>query len=437
MNKEIDSPLPCPATNQDNGLEKDVAVLITDMVQYSGRTSGMVPEQIRNFIIHYHGNLRDLIIFNSDAPIEFEPAAGDASVALFEDIQGEEKNEKCVRALQAAVRIVMAVEMDKLPETRIGIFSGRIIEAQVGKQTMKFGNSFTAARRLEELCDYFGTHILMDRDVARSFMEKAQFVVSIGKITPKNFKHPIHVYSVYLPGIHKCPPDIEKEGLLEFIAIKNQAMDFFSGNELKKITPNFAVARDKLQKAADLFTKISGREDTATRRVLDYISENPYPSEDFETNGMIVDAHKDDYRCGVRLRYFSQQLFKAMDYDFFNTLVINTEWEQYFRLKWHKKGKRIIRLGKEPEGIYYIVKGKVQIINKAGEIIVTLTDGDIFGKMACLSEKLAHTADMVAATDLVVKGIFSEDFEKFPVLKNIFNRILSKRSDANPLPPTM
>jgi len=427
MGSETEARSADSASHQSKDLEKEVAVLITDMAQYSRRTAEMRPEQIRDFIIHYHENLGRIIAMSPDDPIDLEPSAGDASVVLFEAKPGETGHEKCVRALQAAVRIAEAVMEKKLPETRVGIFAGDIIEARVGRQTLKFGNSFAAASRLEELCDYFGTHILMDRDVAQAQTKDAEYIVSIGKLTPKNFLHPIHAYSIYMPGIHQLPYNIDKKGLLEYVKTKNQAMDFFSGNELRAIRPNFEIARDKLRQAAELFAEVAGQDDQASLRILGFISEHPYPTEDFVREGMVIDAHKGDYRFGVRLLHLSQQLFKAMDYEFYQALVVDTDWEQYFRLEWHEKGERVIKIGEDPNGVYYIDRGEAQVLNDEGKVIASLRNGDVFGEMAYFTEEGTRTASVVAVTDLVVRKILNEDFANFPTLQAIFKKIAQKR----------
>ena len=426
MRKESGAHSDSSALYQSETIEKAVIVLISDMVQFSRRTSEMRPEAIRDFVSHYHKNLRSIIAADQDESIDFEPSAGDTSTTLFESRQGETGHEKSVRALQAAVRIAKAVSRRNLPETRVGIFAGNIIEARIGRQTLKFGNSFAAASRLEELCDYFGTHILMDRDVAQCQTEAAKYIVSIGKITPKNFLHPIHVYSIYLPGIHRWPHG-NNEKLLEYVKTKNLAMDFFCGNELKAIQPNFAIARDTLRKAMTMFSGVVGREDKASLRIMGYISENPYPTEDFARNGMIIDAHKGDYRFGVRMLHLAQQLFKAIDYEMYQTLVIETEWERSFRLEWHEKGKTVIRAGEKPDGVYYIDRGEVGAFNSAGDLIFTMRKGDVFGEMTFFTAEEIRTASLVAVTDLVVRKILSSDFKKFPGLQNIVKEIIRKR----------
>ena len=417
---------PVKKRQEMNRTDEEVVVLTTDMHQYSKITSNMTARQIRDFMIDYHGFLQNIIIEGQNTADEFEPCAGDASIAIFKQRTGEDKREKCRRALKVALRIAEAIEARKIPFTRLGLYVGDVIEAQFGRLTLRFGNCFAAANRLEELCAFFGTTILMDREMAMSQDNELKHIVAIGKVTPKSFKHPIHVYSVYKPGIHKCPPDINEKKLSKFIRVKNRAIEHFIGNALKGIVPNFQLAEQKLHQAAMIFREATGELDIATLRTSEYIHEHPYPVDTFETQGMTIDE-KQGQSMGIRLLLLSQQLIKAFDREYYHALVENTYWESYFRIKWLKKGEVIIRIGDEPNGIYYLAKGEVQVEDAAGKVIANLSEGDIFGEMAYFSTDRKRSATVVAKTDIVVRRISTEDFEKAPLLHNLFAEITKRR----------
>ncbi|MEK6200960.1 MAG: hypothetical protein N2A40_00860, partial [Desulfobulbaceae bacterium] len=142
-----------------NGPEREVVILMTDMVQYSRQTSGMTPEEIMDFLIDYHGRINDLVYREGSLPLEIEPSAGDGNLVIFDKRSGEEDcSGVCTRALEGAMRMAEAVADGTLAPTRMGIFLGRIIEARLGSRMAKFGSSFAVANRLEELCGHFGTH---------------------------------------------------------------------------------------------------------------------------------------------------------------------------------------------------------------------------------------------------------------------------------------
>ena len=411
---------------ENSETEFQAVVLMSDMVKYSQRTSSMSPEELKNFIINYHRTIRILIDTDAHQPVEIEASAGDGALIVFRKRKGESEQNICRRALNAAIIIAYAIENSELPATRMGMFLGNIIEAQLSDKKTKFSTCFAIANRLEELCGYFGTWILMDRQVARHQIEEAPYLVSIGKFSLASVLHPMNAYSVYKPGLHNCPQDVDESVLLKFIALKNEAMDLFSGNLLLGILPDFPAVRARLITAQKFFVEMSGKEDLAISRILEYIRETPFPDSDFNTRGMKLLEKKRDV-LGDRLFHLSKQLLRAMDYDIFHTLIIDTQWEQFFRLEWYKKGSVIIQINEPPDGIYYLDYGRVKIINEAGEMLALLESGDIFGELAYFGKEHKRTATIIAESDVVVRKISTEDFRNLPVIVEIFRRIASVR----------
>ena len=410
---------------EDNS-EKKVVLLLCDMVRFSQKTAAMRPAEIRDFIVEYHRKLQTTINADGGIPQEVEPSAGDGAIAIFEKRDGENTSDICERAIKAAINMTCAMESGELQQTRIGIFAGNIIEARIGEKRRRFGACFSVASRLEELCGYFGTSFLMDREVAFWQTTEKKYTVSIGKITPKNFHHPIHVYTIYKPGMHNCPVSINEQRLLEFIEKKNEAIELFCGNALQGIRPDFPQAREKLNDVQQLFVELSGKKDVASERVLEYIRNTPYPGDDFRKVGMKIREATGD-PMGIRLLHLSNELLRAIDVEFYQALVIDTHWEGLFKLVWHKKGETIVRINDPPDGVYYIDNGTVNAVDDNGELITTLSAGNVFGEMAYFSEERRRTATVVANTDVVLRRIPGEELEKLPVIKKIFKIIASKR----------
>ncbi|RPH42804.1 MAG: hypothetical protein EHM86_02050 [Desulfobulbaceae bacterium] len=410
------------------GPKKEVVILLSDMVQYSQRTSSMRPEEIRDFMIEYHENIWKIICGENGASPDIEPLAGDGALIIFEKGHGEGRAEICTRAVNAAVRMASAIQAGRIPATRMGLYLGDIIEAKLGDKLLKFGTSFAVACRLEELCGYFGTMILMDREVARYQNDETRYLLSIGKVTLQGLMHPMHVFSVYKPGIHNCPLDVNDAQLMEFIRMKNAAMELFCGNSPMGLTPDFPVVRKKLLKAQKLFVEMTGQEDIGIERILEYIRETPSPESDFQKSGMKLAGRKRD-SLGVRLFRLSQQLLRAMDQEFYHALVDDTDWERYFILEWRREGEVVVKINESPDGIYYIDSGTVETFDDKGRLIATLSDGNVFGEMAYFSKMKKRNATVIAKTDLVMRRISSEDFQNLPIIVKIFQRIAQGRSE--------
>lgn len=414
------------------GSEKQVVIMLCDMVGYSQITAEMRPVEIRDFIVDYHRNLQETINLGEGEHQDIEPSAGDGAIAIFAKRNGESKTEVCNRAIASAVNLALAMEQGRIPQTRIGIFAGDIIETSINGKTMRFGASFSVASRLEELCGYFGTSFLMDREVAFWQSKEKNNTVAIGKITPKNFDHPIHVYTIYKPGIHNCPLQTDLVQLSRFVELKNEAVNLFCGNQLQGNLADFPLAKEKLTEVQELFIQMTGKKDVPSERLLEYIRNNPYPGDEFETVGMMIRETTGD-SLGIRLLHLSNELLRAMDVDFYHTLVVDTEWERLFRLIWMKKDEEIVTSGEPPNGVYYIDNGSVNVVGEDGKLITTLTAGNVFGEMAYFSDNRVRNATVVANSDVVLRRISGRDFEKLPVVMKIFRKIANKRFEERGL----
>jgi class 3 adenylate cyclase len=403
------------------------ALLLTDMVGFTKKTAKMNPNEVRDFIVEYRKSLEYTITRGEEVPQFFEHVAGDATASVFDRIGSEEEGDKNVRALRSALRIASEMRNNMLPSTRMGLYSGHVIEALFNGQVMRFGNSFSAANRLQELCGYFGVCLLMDRDIAYAQKDEKRYVTAIGKIWPKGLEHPVHIFTIYKSGIQSCPYNMDEEKLYKYISLKNEAIELFHGNTLIHVKPDFQKAEEKLHRAADLFKEITGQHDVSTNRVLTYIRELTFPISGFYSEGMKIDEKQRIGHFGVKLFRLSRELLKSLDQDFYNTFLLNNEWESYFHLEWWKKGEIIVEKGAEPTGVYFLTKGEVNILDTDNEVIAVIKEGEVFGEIAYFTLEQKRTATAVAATDSILNRISGEDFHKFPALRNLFERIAQKR----------
>jgi class 3 adenylate cyclase/CRP-like cAMP-binding protein len=409
-----------------NGPEREVVILMTDMVRYARKSSGMTPEEIRDFLIDYHGSIHDIIHREDSLPLEVEPSGGDGCLVIFDKRPGEGRAGICSRALEVALRMAEAITDGSLAPTRMGILLGPITEAQLGSRMSKFGASFAVANRLEELCGHFGTDLLMDREVARYQQGFGNHLVTIAKVSLTSVLHPMNIFTMYKSGIQNCPKEVSEAELQKFIRMKNEAMEFFSGNLLLGVEPDFPRVREELLMAQKYFKELTGREDVGTERILEYIRETPMPAVDFDQQGMKLMEKKRD-SLGERLFHLSKELLRAMNSSFYHALVEDTEWERDFKLEWCKKGDTIIEIGSIPDGIYYLDSGTTIAFNGKGEQLATMDAGTIFGEMAYFGKEQKRTATVVAKTDVVLRRISTEYFKKLPVIIEIFERIAKAR----------
>ena len=421
---------------EDQFPEKRVTLLLTDMVGFGQRTMGLEPRQVAEFLIAYRKNLEQLVRDGEQGAEHFEHVAGDATISVFENRTPDGDAERNRRAFQAAMNLLEGMASNGIPPVRIGLYSGKIIEAQCNNQMVRLGNSFTAASRLQGLCAYFGTSLLMGRDVARVQEAEKNYITAVGRITPKGLEHPIHMYTIYKPGINRCPCCVNHKKLLSYVEIKNKAIECFCGNAERGITPDFPMAREMLYQAGALFREMTGQDDTASERILDYIRNNGHPSPDFLTAGMKLKSKSGNAPLGMQLFRLAQELIKALDREFYESFILSTDWEHCFRLEWRRKGEVVIERGTKPDGVYFLTEGEVSVVDAEGNLIALVREGDIFGEMAYFSMENVRNATVVANSDLVLYRIAEEDFVKFPAIKNLFQRIAQKRGSREPLPPS-
>jgi len=410
----------------NNETEREVVILMTDMVQYSQKSLGMTPDEIRDFLIDYHGRIHSLIYHEESLPLDIEPSAGDGSLVVFDKRPGESKSGTCSRALHAALRMARAIESGFLPPTRMGILLGPITEAKIGTRIGKFGTSFAVANRLEELCGHFGTILLMDREVARYQEGFDDYIVNVAKVTLTCVIHPMNIFTLYQPGIHNCPADVDEEKLFTFIRMKNEAMEYFSGNLLVGTVPDFPRVREELITAHKYFRELTGEHDLAIGRILEYIRETPVPPPNFDRQGMKLMEKKRD-SLGDRLFHMSKQLLRALNPDFYHALVVDTDWEKYFKLEWCKKGDTIIEIDSIPDGIYYLDTGTAETYSREGKLLSTMDPGTIFGEMAYFGSERRRTATVLAQSDVVLRRISTDDFKNLPIIISIFEHIAIAR----------
>ncbi|MBW1637402.1 MAG: cyclic nucleotide-binding domain-containing protein, partial [Deltaproteobacteria bacterium] len=238
--------------------------------------------------------------------------------------------------------------------------------------------------------------------------------------------HPLNLFTLCKPGIQNYSSDVEEEQLLRFVVMKNKAMELFAGDLRQQIRPDFPRVREMLIEAQNFFLELTGRADTGTERVLEYIRETPFPSNDFDRRGMkLMEKSRDS--LGERIFHLSKELLKAMNPDYYHALVVDTEWEKHFRLQWCRKGEIIVQLGHAPDGVYYIDSGVAETVDAGGQILSTMEAGTVFGEMAYFDRELKRTATVRAKTDMVVRKISTDDFNNMPVIVHIFETIATAR----------
>ena len=75
------------------------------------------------------------------------------------------------------------------------------------------------------------------------------------------------------------------------------------------------------------------------------------------------------------------------------------------------KGEHIITFGEVAMEMYFIVKGRVEIISSDGIMLAEIGVGENFGEMALLADDNVRSATVLAATDVSVAIMRKKDFK--------------------------
>ncbi len=403
--------------------EKNATILISDMVGFTKKTLSMTPKELFQFLLDYRKRIEQSLMREGNRAQYVEHGNGDATASVFEDRDDENKNRN-IRAFKACLHILKKIQEKKISNTRFGLYSGKVIVADINNEPYRFGNCFSAAARLRELCDFFDRPILMDRDVALAQSDDdRKYIACLGKITPKSFDHPIHVFTTYKPGLHKVPISVNENRLFKYIALKNRCIDYFNGNNSKGIRPNFSKARNTFYKASVLFKEITGHHDLSSERMLEFIEENHSPAIRFLEDGVKMGNKDGLITRRMKSHRLGRELLKALDKDIYKNIIFETRWQKCFHFQYREKGERVIEAGDSPDGVYFIIKGVVNVINQNNNLICQLRQGGIFGEMAYFSEQRVRNASVIANTDLELYFIPEQDFIQNPEINNLFERI--------------
>jgi CRP-like cAMP-binding protein/Fe-S-cluster-containing hydrogenase component 2 len=108
---------------------------------------------------------------------------------------------------------------------------------------------------------------------------------------------------------------------------------------------------------------------------------------------------------------------------------VRTELAKLLRPHQYDRGELIIYEGEPGDALYVIESGQV-VVERAGELIAHLDEGDFFGEMSLLAEK-PHNADIRAVTPVAVLALPAADFMRLlrdqPILSEQLDEVVERR----------
>lgn len=184
--------------------QKELSILFSDIVGFSGWSSTQKPEYIRQTLNQYFGEMAR-IVFKYEGTID--KYLGDGLMVFFGDpISQEDHALRCVRSaveMQLKTRELKRmweVEGGMPIQIRVGINTGEVVVGNMGSSRRldytTIGANVNLASRLESGAPVGGILI------AKSVYEKVKDAIDVkeaGTIQAKGFAEPVEVFEVVLP----------------------------------------------------------------------------------------------------------------------------------------------------------------------------------------------------------------------------------------------
>lgn len=181
-----------------NPVKKDIAILFSDIRNFSSTCENLMPEETVAYLNEYFTQMVE-IIFNHNGTVN--KFVGDMIVAIFGAPSNCDNNKK--QAVKTAImmqRCLLGINNEWIRDnfnTGIGISAGEVVVGNIGSpQHMDYtaiGDEVNIAERLEALAQ--GKQILVDRNIYEATNDAFEFK-ELGSITVKGKKRKVDVFEV-------------------------------------------------------------------------------------------------------------------------------------------------------------------------------------------------------------------------------------------------
>jgi class 3 adenylate cyclase len=163
-------------------------IFLSDIENYSGKTSNMSAKDINHFLDEYTTNVVNILVKNG---AEIDKYVGDSVIAFFHPNDAD-------KALKASIEIN---NNKSIPKTRIGIHFDAVIETYVGpkgyRQMDHFSEGISIAQRVEDYNKELKTYILVTDDFYELLSEKfKKMLKKVSVFKPKGAKRKVVCYSL-------------------------------------------------------------------------------------------------------------------------------------------------------------------------------------------------------------------------------------------------
>lgn len=215
----VDEMLKDPEKLQVGGFKRDITCLFSDVRDFTSISEGLSATELAHSLNMYMGQMTDIVFDNKGT---LDKYIGDAIVAIWG--APLEIGNHAQYAVESAIKMMEAMpainaEFKRLgrPEFRVGVGLnsgdcnvGNMGSARIFSYTA-LGDNMNLGARLEGLCKYYGTQILISEYTLARIDQTNMKIRPIDKVIVKGKTLPVAIFEV-LHGAHPMAADIEAFG---------------------------------------------------------------------------------------------------------------------------------------------------------------------------------------------------------------------------------
>jgi adenylate cyclase len=245
----VDEMLQHPEHLHVGGVKKDITCLFSDVRDFTAISEGLSAVDLANSLNLYMGRMTDIVFENKGT---LDKYIGDAIVALWGaplDIGNHAQFavESAVKMIEAMPSINEEFRALGRPEFRvgIGINSGECNVGNMGSERIfsytALGDNMNLGARLEGLCKYYGTQILISQFTQERLEDGAFKIRPIDKVIVKGKTAGVEIFEVLAPGHPLC----EDPEALEFYLLGHRKFKMKNFLEAQEILGQLLMAHPK------------------------------------------------------------------------------------------------------------------------------------------------------------------------------------------------
>ena len=185
------------------GSEQEIAILFSDITNFTSISEQMQPQEVLTFLSHYHAKMIDAIFEHKGSLDKF---IGDAIMATFGLLSPSDHDaDNAIHAALAMNKALDDLNKERLEqglfaiEHRVGIHYGKVLVGNIGStKRLEFtviGDAVNTANRIEQLCKEYKVALLISKEVVDKITYRFN-VQKLGDTSIRGRKQGIELFTI-------------------------------------------------------------------------------------------------------------------------------------------------------------------------------------------------------------------------------------------------